>query len=95
MKQKYDISDNIFSDKYFNIRTEQIGNNLDPHNSCLSKNNKIYDTSNLFYTEAHEDSDYHNNYCCNKKCIIMSSLIVITITSLTALFSYIFFKITK
>ena len=95
MKQKYDISSNIFSDNYLNIRNKQIVNNSDPHNSCLSKNNEIQDTSNLFYTEPIEDTDYHNNYCCNKKCIIMSSLIIISVTSLTALVSYFFFKLTK
>jgi hypothetical protein len=95
MKQKYDLSGNIFSDNYLNIRKKQINGNIHIQHSCwdLKKPGNIFkNNSTESWTEQYglpfysKETEKHRPHCCAKQEYLIAAFFVFA-------FSYLLFVI--
>ena len=90
MKQKYDLSSNVFTDNYLNIRRKHINNNMHIKHGCWNLVHDISsDPSIDSYTEQFEIPSYSKKqlyFCCVKRKYFVTIIFISLTCLLFALF---------
>jgi hypothetical protein len=101
MKQKYDISGNIFSDEYMNSRKQQINENMYLQHGCWDfstrkfnflNNNKSTWTETFGVPFYSQDSVNQHNSCYNRRCCIFTAVTIVVLCAITVTISTVLAK---